>query len=73
VLRNTHKEIGYDPRPSVRFQGDNTSEDAMIVVNAAGHLIPVSSQTERLFAYRREELLGQPKGVVASYVALPRL
>jgi hypothetical protein len=45
----------------------------MIVVNAAGHLLLVSSQTEELFAYRREELLGPSKGAVANSVAHPRL
>jgi PAS domain S-box-containing protein len=30
----------------------------MIIVNAAGQIILVNSQTEKLFGYRREELLG---------------
>lgn len=32
---------------------------AMIIVNAAGQIVLVNSQTEKLFGYRREELLGQ--------------
>jgi PAS domain S-box-containing protein len=34
--------------------------DAMIIVNGAGVIMLVNSQTEHLFGYRREELLGQP-------------
>lgn len=33
---------------------------AMILTNVKGHMIWVNSQTERMFRYRREELLGQP-------------
>jgi PAS domain S-box-containing protein len=31
----------------------------MIIVNAVGQIVLVNSQTEKLFGYRREELLGQ--------------
>ena len=34
--------------------------DAMIVVNAAGSIIEVSAQAERMFGYRRNELFGKP-------------
>lgn len=34
--------------------------DAMVIVNQQGVMVLVNSQTEKLFAYRREELLGQP-------------
>jgi PAS domain S-box-containing protein len=36
-----------------------SASDAMIIVNAAGQIVLVNSQTEKLFGYRREELLGQ--------------
>jgi PAS domain S-box-containing protein len=33
--------------------------NAMVMVNGEGHIVLVNSQTERLFAYSREELIGQ--------------
>lgn len=36
-----------------------SAPDAMIIVNAAGQIVLVNSQTEKLFGYRCEELLGQ--------------
>jgi PAS domain S-box-containing protein len=34
--------------------------DAMVIVNPQGHITLVNRQTEQLFGYRRQELLGQP-------------
>ena len=36
-----------------------SAPDAIIIVNQAGQIMLVSSQTEKLFGYSREELLGQ--------------
>jgi protein-histidine pros-kinase len=37
-----------------------SAPDAMVIVNEAGHIVLVNSQTERLFGYSRGQLLGQP-------------
>jgi PAS domain S-box-containing protein len=34
--------------------------DAMVIVDADGHIALINRQAERLFGYQREELLGQP-------------
>jgi diguanylate cyclase (GGDEF)-like protein/PAS domain S-box-containing protein len=36
--------------------------DAMVIVNAHGHIALVNAQAERLFGYRREEIIGQSIG-----------
>lgn len=41
-----------------------SAPDAMVIVNAQGEIILVNSQTEHLFGYHREELLGQPVEVL---------
>jgi diguanylate cyclase (GGDEF)-like protein/PAS domain S-box-containing protein len=39
-----------------------SAPDAMVIVNAHGHITLVNAQAERLFGYRREELIGQSVG-----------
>jgi protein-histidine pros-kinase len=41
-----------------------SAPDAMVIVDRDGRMVLVNGQTERLFGYRREELLGQPVEVL---------
>lgn len=49
---NPHEEI----LASVLLEA---APDAMLVVNASGEIVAANRETERLFGYKREELLGQ--------------
>jgi PAS domain S-box-containing protein len=49
-----------------------SAPDAMVIVDAEGRITLVNRQTEQLFGYRREELLGQPVEVLVPERFHPR-
>lgn len=63
-----------------------SAPDGMVIVNAEGNIVVINSQTEILFGYSRQELVGQPVEILiparfdrlhvkhrASFVAEPRV
>lgn len=55
------RDITEQKRAEARFRDLlESAPDAMVIVDDAGAIVLVNSQTESLFGYRRDQLLGQP-------------
>ncbi|WP_205697055.1 PAS domain S-box protein [Conexibacter sp. SYSU D00693] len=55
------RDVDERRRSEVRFRRLlESAPDAMVIADAAGAIVLVNAQTERLFGYARDELLGQP-------------
>ncbi len=55
------RDITLRKKAESRFRGLlESAPDAMVIANSGGEITLVNSQTERLFGYSREALLGQP-------------
>lgn len=59
--RQLEKEIHQHQMAEMRFRSLlEAAPDAMVIVNQQGEIVLVNSQTETIFGYSRDELLGQP-------------
>ncbi|HSY49923.1 MAG TPA: PAS domain S-box protein [Thermoanaerobaculia bacterium] len=60
LVMSAIRDISEQKRAEQKFRGLlESAPDAMVIANHAGDIVLVNAQTERLFGYPREELLGK--------------
>src|ERR1700722_10622305 len=71
--RDPSAPVSLSPRPARKRDGNmqyrallQAAPDAIVVVNQAGRIVLVNAQAERLYCYRRDELIGQPAEMLVS-------
>ncbi len=60
LVSSAIRDISERKKAEAKFRGLlESAPDAMVIVNRSGQIVLINSQTEKLFDYTREELIGQ--------------
>lgn len=61
IVMSAIRDIGERKKAEAKFRGLlESAPDPMVIVNARGEIVLVNTQTEQMFGYQRQELLGKP-------------
>src|SRR5207249_4673095 len=67
-IASVSRDMGERERAEARFRGLlEAARDAIVGVGADGRIAMGNAQAERLFGYRRDELVGQPVEMLVPY------
>ena len=65
LILSAIRDVSERKKAEQKFRGFmEAAPDAIVIVDGAGLIVLVNSQTEKFFGYRREELLGRPVEVL---------